>query len=139
MSRAFMIRGQHSGFHHWKVFPNPPTEEMMKEALAFEMEREGVLYKKDDAGKIVDVEKRECWVMVQTVELVDGKPDDDTDYVPVRLAGFVTDEDLETKLQLALNPETFQSKSAMPRIQMHGTATTEVITADDVGALEQLE
>lgn len=133
MSRAFMIRGQHTGVHFWKVYPDPPTAAQLTEALNFEIEREGVQYVRDEKGAVIDAKKKPCWVQVQTCELVDGLPDDDTSYTPARLEGFIDDELFAKKVEEAKNPTTFQSRAAAPQMQASGTAET--ITSKDVGEI----
>lgn len=128
-----MIRGQHTGVHHWKVYPDPPTPEQLAAALAFEMDREGMQFVRDEKGAVTGAVKKPCWVQVQPCELVDGKPDDDAGYEPARHEGALSDEEFAKKLLEAQNPTAFVSHAAAPRFVVSGTA--EVIAPGDVGEL----
>lgn len=111
MSKAYMIRGQGIGVMHDKVYLSPPPPEAMRAALVEELKRHGVVWSKDENGKLAAT-GTERWVQTQITEIVDGQPMGDLEG-PVQIRGCLDENDITELLnEVNANPPGWHGAAA---------------------------
>lgn len=143
---GYVLRGQGVGPMLDRVYAKYPTEAQIREALAYELERHGVVFERDADGKIVGGKPRERWVRVQSIAIdgVDMLTSPPPPGARAEMRGALDEDAIAEIVAGATKAPPGSAAADAPLYQARGTGVvvnpsdreTMTIGAEDVGTLD---